>query len=308
MSSSAYLPTPLQEYVHKSRYARWLDKEKRRETWPETIQRYTNYFADKYPQFPKDELQQAIQNQEVMPSMRALMTAGPALDRDPMAGYNPVAGETLVVTKEFGNVPIKTLAGKSATVLNKNGEWATASFNSYGVQPLKRVTLGLNSNSRREVFATANHRWVLSNGTVVPTEQLKEGDHIDFVTAPKADTDPDYVLGIRHGIVYGDGTIAKTQQRVKGYMVRLCGAGKTFLEYFDGYPVSYPPSANGDPIVMLYDDFAATHSLKELPSAEESASYLLGFIRGWLSTDGHIAKRDSQVSLCCNQEGKEFKL
>lgn len=300
------LPSPLQEYVHKSRYARWIDKEQRRETWEETVTRYVDYFANKYPHYPRQEVYRSIVNLHTMPSMRAMMTAGPALERDPMAGFNPVAGETLVVTKEFGNVPIKTLAGKSATVLNKNGEWATASFNSYGVQPLKRVTLGLNSNSRREVFATAKHRWVLSNGTVVPTEQLKEGDHIDFVTAPKADTDPDYVLGIRHGIVYGDGTIAKAQQRVKGYMVRLCGAGKTFLEYFDGYPVSYPPSANGDPIVMLYDDFAATHSLKELPSAEESESYLLGFIRGWLSTDGHIAKRDSQVSLCCNQEGKDW--
>lgn len=88
MPSGAYLPTPLQEYVHKSRYARWLDKEKRRETWPETIQRYTDYFVAKFPEYPKDELQQAIQNLEVMPSMRALMTAGPALDRDPMAGYN----------------------------------------------------------------------------------------------------------------------------------------------------------------------------------------------------------------------------
>ena len=306
MSSGAYLPTPLQEYVHKSRYARWLDKEKRRETWPETIQRYTNYFADKYPQFPKDELQQAIQNQEVMPSMRALMTAGPALDRDPMAGYNPVAGDTRVVTREYGNVAIKELQGKAASVVNKNGEWASAQFNSYGLQPLKRVTLGLNSNTRREVFATANHRWVLSDGRVVSTEQLQAGDHIDFVTAPKAEEDADYSLGIRHGIVYGDGTVAKAQQRVKGYMVRLCGVGKAFLSHFAGYPVSYPPSANGDPIVMLYDDFAATHSLKELPSPEESEAYLLGFIRGWLSTDGSIAKRDSQVTLCCNQEGRDW--
>lgn len=303
--SKAHLPTQLQEYIHKSRYARWIDEKNRRETWPETVQRYVDYF-DKFPHYPKEEIYNAILHLETMPSMRALMTAGPALERDPMAGYNPVAGDTIVVTREYGNVPIKTLQGKTATVVNKNGEWATATFNSYGVQPLKKITLGLNSNGRREEYATANHRWLLSNGTVVPTEQLRVGDHIDFVTAPKAEIDADYALGIRHGIVYGDGTVVRAQQRVKGYMVRLCGVGKAFLPFFDGYPVSYPPSANGDPLVMLYDDFAATHSLKELPSEHESESYILGFIRGWLSTDGHISKRDSQTSLCCNLAGKDW--
>ena len=141
MSSNptSHLPTPLQEYVHKSRYARWIDSENRREHWHETVQRYVDYFDKKFPHYPKNEIQEAILNLKVMPSMRALMTAGPALDRDPMAGFNPVSGDSIVVTREYGNVPIKTLQGKTASVLNKNGEWATATFNSYGVQPLKRV-------------------------------------------------------------------------------------------------------------------------------------------------------------------------
>jgi len=82
------LPTPLQEYVHKSRYARWLEDKQRRETWEETVSRYVEYFHNKFPHFPAGNLYEAILNQRVMPSMRALMTAGPALDRDPMAGYN----------------------------------------------------------------------------------------------------------------------------------------------------------------------------------------------------------------------------
>jgi len=82
------LPTQLQEYVHKSRYARWIAKEKRREHWHETVERYTNYFASKFPHYPKEEIYNAIVKLEVMPSMRAMMTAGPALERDPMAGYN----------------------------------------------------------------------------------------------------------------------------------------------------------------------------------------------------------------------------
>ena len=191
MPTDNALPTPLQQYVHKSRYARWLDSAQRRETWPETVNRYVDYFNNKFPHYPAEEIRSAITNLHVMPSMRALMTAGPALERDPIAGFNPVAGDTRVVTREYGNVAIKELQGKAASVINKNGEWASAQFNSYGLQPLKRVTLGLNSNTRREVFATANHRWVLSDGRVVSTEQLQAGDHIDFVTAPKAEEDAD---------------------------------------------------------------------------------------------------------------------
>lgn len=82
------LPTQLQEYVHKSRYARWLDKEQRRETWEETVFRYIDYFCNKFSYYPSKDIYEAILNLNVMPSMRALMTAGPALERDPMAGFN----------------------------------------------------------------------------------------------------------------------------------------------------------------------------------------------------------------------------
>lgn len=83
------LETSLQQFIHISRYARWQDELGRRETWPETVDRYCEYFHDKYPKlFPKNLIFDAIHNINVMPSMRALMTAGEALDRDNMAGYN----------------------------------------------------------------------------------------------------------------------------------------------------------------------------------------------------------------------------
>ena len=88
MSLNTQLPTPLQEYVHRSRYARWLDKENRRESWEETVNRYVTYFHTKFPDYPLDSIRQAILHLDVMPSMRAMMTAGPALERDPMAGFN----------------------------------------------------------------------------------------------------------------------------------------------------------------------------------------------------------------------------
>ena len=76
-------------YIHKSRYARYRDDLGRRETWPETVKRYCDFWQGRFgDKFPYDQIYGSIVNLEVMPSMRALMSAGPALDRDNMAGYN----------------------------------------------------------------------------------------------------------------------------------------------------------------------------------------------------------------------------
>ena len=84
------LPTDYQNFIATSRYARWLDDEGRRETWSETVSRYVDYMDDKvkFSKQDKIDIEQAILGLEVMPSMRALMTAGEALDRDNTAGYN----------------------------------------------------------------------------------------------------------------------------------------------------------------------------------------------------------------------------
>jgi len=90
------LPTLYQSFIHTSRYARWLPEESRREPWDETVSRYFDFFVTNlqekhgYRVSPEErkELEDAVINLEVMPSMRALMTAGEALKRDNVAGYN----------------------------------------------------------------------------------------------------------------------------------------------------------------------------------------------------------------------------
>ena len=78
-----------QKFIAVSRYARRMDDAGRRETWEETVRRYIDYITEKVKgQLPKAEMFDAIHNLEVMPSMRALMTAGSALERDNTAGYN----------------------------------------------------------------------------------------------------------------------------------------------------------------------------------------------------------------------------
>jgi len=86
---SNQLPTDYQTFIATSRYARWLEEENRRETWTETVQRYINYIATTgLPAKDLEEIEEAILNLEVMPSMRALMTAGPAAERDNTCIYN----------------------------------------------------------------------------------------------------------------------------------------------------------------------------------------------------------------------------
>ena len=88
-----YLPTDYQAFIHTSRYARWIEEEGRRESWGETVDRYMNNVVaplldDESGWKPYEEIKEAILGLEIMPSMRAMMTAGPALERDNTAGYN----------------------------------------------------------------------------------------------------------------------------------------------------------------------------------------------------------------------------
>jgi ribonucleoside-diphosphate reductase alpha chain len=96
MNNSNYLPSLYQSFIHKSRYARWLWDQNRRETWDETVARYFNFFEEHLKDmhnFTLDggmrrELEESVLSLKTMPSMRCLMTAGEALKRENVAGYN----------------------------------------------------------------------------------------------------------------------------------------------------------------------------------------------------------------------------
>ena len=90
------LPTEYQQFIHLSRYARWDYDKKRRETWGETVDRYFNFFQKHLKEKceynlengQRVELEEAVRDLNVMPSMRCLMTAGPAVEKENIAGYN----------------------------------------------------------------------------------------------------------------------------------------------------------------------------------------------------------------------------
>lgn len=146
--------------IQKSRYARWLDDQGRRETWRETVDRYVYNMKrrndDLYPgsidSATWEEIREAIFDLDVMPSMRGLMTAGPALDREPLAIFNcsfiaadsprafdealyilmngvglGVSVESKYVT-QLPDVPVSIAPGKGETVVVEDSKegWATA--------------------------------------------------------------------------------------------------------------------------------------------------------------------------------------
>ena len=86
-----YLPTEYQSFIHMSRYSRWLEDEGRRESWSETVGRLISFFKENIKGIDAkswEDMEEAILSLQVMPSMRALMTAGKALERENVAGYN----------------------------------------------------------------------------------------------------------------------------------------------------------------------------------------------------------------------------
>jgi ribonucleoside-diphosphate reductase alpha chain len=95
-NNNNYLGTMFQQYIHLSKYSRFLPEKGRRETWPETVARYFDFFTKDLKRkhdydlddATRNKLETAVLSLSVMPSMRALMTAGPALERDNIAGYN----------------------------------------------------------------------------------------------------------------------------------------------------------------------------------------------------------------------------
>jgi ribonucleoside-diphosphate reductase alpha chain len=96
INENGSITDPYKNFIHISRYARWIEEKNRRETWTETVERYINFMKDhlilNYGYSPNakifDEVKDSILNHKIMPSMRALMTAGPALERDHIAAYN----------------------------------------------------------------------------------------------------------------------------------------------------------------------------------------------------------------------------
>jgi ribonucleotide reductase, class II len=227
--------------------------------------------------------------------------------------YNCFQGDTLVTTKEYGSQKIRDLVGLNAHILTEDASWEPVVFKSYGDQELvelslKRVSTG-GSGVLTNILTTPNHSWITQDGGRLPTSSLVAGQKIPFVcaTRPSLSSEQekeDYRKGAIHGIVYGDGSVqgSKSNSSRTNFKVRLCKEKAKLLSYFgNSCRTIYCPSYLGDPLVFVraeeFADYVESGNLKALPTTNNT-SYLLGFFRGLLATDGSISAKKNSITSC----------
>jgi DNA primase len=199
--------------------------------------------------------------------------------------YHCLAAETPVITRQ-GRIPIAELAGTTVEILTRGGRWIPATFENYGRQQLWEIGLSRNG-VRKAVFATSGHRWfVRDRRAEVLTKQLRPGQRLESVIAPSRsnwEMDPE---GVRHGIIFGDGTMYRG-----GYgTINLHGEKDMCLAiWFPDQRHDRRERPGAKRYLRIYGGHAFS-GMKELPSGDASESYLLGFLAGYLAADGHVAK------------------
>jgi ribonucleotide reductase alpha subunit len=211
--------------------------------------------------------------------------------------------DTTIITAEHGVVALGDVVGQTVTVRSRDGQWRSATIHEHGVQELFRLTFrrkGTGQAHRITSNFTRNHRWFLSDGTI--TNNIQIGDTLE-VAPPVTDIDPE---GIQHGLIFGDGSAHKSRldypdrlhSQGRDYCaIRLCGEDKKYLSLFQGYKVSYPAHANGDPIVYV----GKKRFWKELPFTSDPA-YLGGFIHGWWLADGSKTLPSGTIEISTSNE------
>lgn len=196
------------------------------------------------------------------------------------ASFKPYcfSGDTKILTKN-GIKPLVELVGSKIQVLNKNRGWENAEVKYFGKQPVKRLVLS-RYGVDKEITVTGNHKWFVRDGkelVEVETNSLEVGMKIPFNTSGtwyKVNPSP---FGVAHGFFTGDGD--------KSFRMRanFCGDKTALLPYFT------PAKVRGDE--HEYTTLGAPKYFAELPSLDESASYLYGWLSGYFSADGCVDEK-----------------
>lgn len=220
---------------------------------------------------------------------------------------NCFRGTEEIVTREYGPVPLQDHVDEVLTVAVDGAErWAKAEIHAFGEQQVQRVTfapaayrdakncyVAARSNHRVDVVVTPTHRWVLSDGGV--TTDLQVGDVVPAHHGYSVDIGPEWAAGLRHGLIFGDGTAGyQYANGEREYHIRLCGAKAQQYEGLAQFErTSYPPSYNGDPWCRV----RTRTDLKDFPEEGTSVDYLSGFLTGWIAADGTDAPSPETVVL-----------
>jgi LAGLIDADG-like domain len=227
---------------------------------------------------------------------------------DGVTVFHCFSGETRYWTHD-GLKTLEETAGTIQKVLTSSGKWVDAHIHSFGEQELMKVTLQRNKREKI-IFATPEHRWIVRTGSprhegVTTTENLKP-EHRLASRVPKSrigQTSPS-PFGIAHGFVYGDGTRPINQRGGRASSVNLWGdKDAQMLKYFDGNPMSPRKTDNG---VLGTHVSCLPRFFKDLPSLEETTSYLYGWLAGYFAADGTVSKTGGVLMHSASQEDLKF--
>lgn len=295
------------QFVFKRTYNRPLDEEGTVfETFPQTIDRVIHHQrwlweTEKGRAIGEDfapltfaelgelvELRQLLLNREATVSGRTLWLGGTDVSKQFHATqFNPLRRSERFITS-YGVKSFEDFEhGDVATVLTHTGKWKPATVSNAGIRKVIDVSFR-RAKSVFKVGSSADHTWILKDGTRTLAKDLKVGDKVymspnlgfydwDYDNAP---VDEQYWWC--YGFVFGDGTIAKSGNSVTS-RVRLCGNKKDYLSRFVdcGFGYSYPPSCDKDPFVWTGS------YLKTLPTDSSEVRMIRAFLHGYLAADGH---------------------
>lgn len=265
------------------------------ETWAErahvvaqdVVGRVANRYGLGWLRGAAGSIERRMARMQFIPGGRYLYYAG----REYKALNNCFGPEVRVLT-DRGWLAMGEHVGETVNVLSPvDGKWYPAECRAFGVQRLNKITFAPvrgKSSITWTVRATPNHRWPLKNGTI--TTELRKGD----VVMANGQTLPLDDMAFAHGFAYGDGN--------KFGQIRLCGPkAKKWLGFFERIAdVTYPPSANGEPVVQL----GRGPAYKELPPGGSSPEYIASFIKGWLAADG--SETASKSIACVDRAALEW--
>ncbi len=232
----------------------------------------------------------------------------PSFNVNPEMGrFYCLAGETRVITWD-GVKPIRELAGTSQRILASRGRWRDATFHSFGIQPLMKITVGRN-RVLKTIYATPEHRWFVRTDRggrrERTTEQLRPGDPLSwsYPVSRSALGSRISPFGVAHGITFGDGSRFK-----KGSCVDLHGEKNAeLLKWFPlnhSYQYERATATGSDRSFIKVVDLPAY--FKDRPSCDESPSYLLGWLAGYFAADGCVAKDGTVILNSANRDDLEF--
>lgn len=204
-----------------------------------------------------------------------------------------LGGETMILTKEHGSIAIQEVAEMDVHLLDGNGEWVKCHIYDHGIQETQ-LNYFQQGGRKEEVWSTLEHGWV-SKGEKITTADF-EGHNVivdDIRPSKVIKNEESYRRGVVHGMVYGDGSNERVAHAAS---IRLCGEKDELSPWLSDFKYTTPVSSDHEKVYHIKNCWADFKKFPKDPSAD--SDYLLGFLRGWVATDGCVADGAATPTLC----------